>query len=172
MPLLSLFFSAFFPCHVPTLLSFQILPLLPALQWPLWSCHSPSSDLPRPPAHLFPLPHQPSGIYTGPLAFILCQIMYCASALAVQPFSLPACLLDTCSLARSPIGYLCLISPARLVLALACFWPRVNLNFLFYRTGLRVVLLSSNLLLLSLYRVKETTTWIMYVSKGKTHSWK
>lgn len=36
-------------------------------------------DLRRLPAHLFPLPHQPPGIYAGTRLFVTCQMVNCAS---------------------------------------------------------------------------------------------
>ena len=47
--------------------------------------------------------------------------------------------------------------------------PQINLNVLFYRPGLRVVLLGPSLFLQSHCLVKETTTCIMHVSRGKAH---
>lgn len=65
------------------------------LTWLLCSRHSPSPDLPRPPAQMFPLPHQPSSIHKGPHPFIPCQIVYFASVLA-GPAIFSACLNSAC----------------------------------------------------------------------------
>lgn len=71
IPSITFSLSPFIPLPC-TLQSFEILPHPPALQKPL-----------------FPLPYQPSSIYTCPLSFIPCQITYYDSAFMFETFYLP-----------------------------------------------------------------------------------